>query len=92
MNDHKAIWLVREERKCRWPPGAPVAGVGLWPGSPAWREAALWPRPQNGETRVAALTFVASALWEHMGFPDDTVANCSRFTKGSTSPMLIVSF
>lgn len=33
------------------PSGAPVAGVGLWPGSPAGWEAALWPRPWDGETR-----------------------------------------
>lgn len=92
MNGHKAIWLVREERKCRWLPGAPVAGVGLWPGSPAWREAALWPKPQDGETRMAALTFLASAPWKQMGFPDYTVANCSRSTKGSTSPRLSLSF
>lgn len=28
----------------------PVAGVGLQPVSPAWWEAAWWPRPWDGET------------------------------------------
>lgn len=53
--------------------GAPLAGVGLQPASPAWWEAALWPRPRDGEARCGYSDLGGQRpLWKQADFSSHT--------------------
>lgn len=59
-----------------------MRSAGGLAGAPAWWQVLLCgPGPGMGRLALATLMFPGGPF-----LPEDTMANCSRFTKGSASP------